>query len=109
MSNPERRATNRFRLLLRLLPPEFRGDFGPRWSKSSLPSAKKPRAEGGPRWASGVSGGNRQKEFSPHRSRASTSHAAPGLPFALRMMRKTSASPRRDNRLGLGIGANTAS
>jgi hypothetical protein len=28
MTEPERRTTKRFRLLLRLLPAEFRGDFG---------------------------------------------------------------------------------
>jgi hypothetical protein len=29
MTEPERRTTKRFRMLLRLLPAEFRGDFGP--------------------------------------------------------------------------------
>ena len=29
MTEPQRRATKRFRLLMRLLPAEFRGDYGP--------------------------------------------------------------------------------
>ncbi len=29
MTEPERQTTKRFRMLLRLLPAEFRGDFGP--------------------------------------------------------------------------------
>src|SRR6266436_2078854 len=47
MTEPERRATKRFRMLLRLLPAEFRGDFGPEMEQVFVELREEAAREGG--------------------------------------------------------------
>jgi putative ABC transport system permease protein len=108
MTEPERRATQRFRMLLRLLPAEFRGDYGPEMEQVFTDQREEAAREGGKMgiwrlwWetAKGIFTTAPREHLSMLRQDSS---------FALRMMGKnlgfTIASIIV---LGLGIGANTA-
>ena len=47
MTDPERRITKRYRMLLRLLPSEFRGDFGPEMEQVFVEQREEAAREGG--------------------------------------------------------------
>jgi len=47
MTEPERRTTKRFRMLLHLLPAEFRGDFGPEMEQVFVEQREEAAREGG--------------------------------------------------------------
>jgi putative ABC transport system permease protein len=108
MTQPERRATNRFRMLLRLLPAEFRGDFGPEMEQVFVAQREEAALEGGKMgiwrlwWetAKGIFTTAPREHLSMLRQDSS---------FALRMMRKNLGfTIAAIIVLGLGIGANTA-
>ncbi len=80
MTEPERPATKRYRMLLRLLPAEFRGDFGPEMEQVFVEQREEAAREGG-KWASGASGGKLPKEFSPP-PRASISPCCAKIQFS---------------------------
>jgi hypothetical protein len=65
MTEPERRTTKRFRMLLRLLPAEFRGDFGPEMEQVFVEQREEEMPILPPSRAAGVSGGKPPKESSP--------------------------------------------
>ncbi|MCU1240735.1 MAG: hypothetical protein JWO71_1461 [Candidatus Acidoferrum typicum] len=108
MTEPERRATNRFRMLLRLLPAEFRGDFGPEMEQVFVAQREEAAREGGKMgiwrlwWetAKGIFTAAPREHLSMLRQDSA---------FALRMMRKNLGfTIAAIIVLGLGIGANTA-
>src|SRR5258705_13528973 len=108
MTEPERRTTTRFRLLLRLLPAEFRGDFGPEMEQVFIDQREEAAREGSKMaiwrlwWQppKGIFTPPPPKHLSMLRQDST---------FALRMTRKNLAFPiAAIIVLGLGIGANTA-
>src|SRR4029077_10447343 len=108
MTEPERRTTKRFRMLLRLLPAEFRGDFGPEMEQVFVEQREEAVREGGKMgiwrlwWetAKGIFTTAPREHLSMLRQDSS---------FALRMMRKNFGfTLAAIIVLGLGIGANTA-
>jgi len=108
MAEPERRTTKRFRLLLRLLPAEFRGDFGPEMEQVFIDQREKAAREGSKMgiwrlwWetAKGIFTTAPREHLSMLRQDST---------FALRMMRKNLGfTIAAIIVLGLGIGANTA-
>src|SRR6266851_5208917 len=108
MTEPERCATKRFRMLLRLLPAEFRGDFGPEMEQVFVELREEAAREGGKMgvwrlwWetAKGIFTTAPREHLSMLRQDSS---------FALRMMRKNLGfTIAAIIVLGLGIGANTA-
>jgi len=108
MTEPERRATKRFRMLLRLLPAEFRGDFGPEMEQVFVELREEAAREGGKMgvwrlwWetAKGIFTTAPREHLSMLRQDST---------FALRMMRKNLGfTIAAIIVLGLGIGANTA-
>jgi putative ABC transport system permease protein len=108
MTEPERRATQRFRMLLRLLPAEFRGDYGPEMEQVFIDQREEAAREGGKigiwrLWwetAKGIFTTAPREHLSMLRQDSS---------FALRMMGKNLGfTIAAIIVLGLGIGANTA-
>src|SRR6202790_3034909 len=108
MTEPERRPTKRFRMLLRLLPAEFRGDFGPEMEQVFVEQREEAAREGGKMgiwrlwWetAKGIFTTAPREHLSMLRQDST---------FALRMMRKNFGfTLAAIIVLGLGIGANTA-
>jgi putative ABC transport system permease protein len=108
MTEPERRTTKRFRTLLRLLPAEFRGDFGREMEQVFVEQREKAEREGGKMgvwrlwWetAKGIFTTAPREHFSMLRQDST---------FALRMMRKNFGfTVTAIIVLGLAIGANTA-
>ena len=108
MTEPERRATKRFRMLLRLLPAEFRGDFGQEMEQVFVELREEAAREGGKMgvwrlwWetAKGIFTTAPREHLSMLRQDST---------FALRMMRKNLGfTIAAIIVLGLGIGANTA-
>jgi putative ABC transport system permease protein len=108
MTEPERRATKRFRMLLRLLPAEFRGDYGPEMEQVFVEQREEAAREGGKMgiwrlwWetAKGIFTTAPREHLSMLRQDST---------FALRMMRKNLGfTVAAIVVLGLGIGANTA-
>jgi len=108
MTEPERRTTRRFRMLLRLLPAEFRGDFGPEMEQVFIDQREEAAREGGKMgiwrlwWetAKGIFTTAPREHLSMLRQDST---------FALRMMRKNfDFTLAAIIVLGLGIGANTA-
>jgi putative ABC transport system permease protein len=108
MTDPVRRTTQRFRMLLRLLPAEFRGDFGPEMEQVFIEQrAEAERREGKMgMWrlwwetAKGIFSTAPREHLSMLRQDSA---------FALRMMRKNLGfTIAAITVLGLGIGANTA-
>src|SRR6266851_5135604 len=108
MTEPERCATKRFRMLLRLLPAEFRGDFGPEMEQVFVELREEAAREGGKMgvwrlwWetAKGIFTTAPREHLSMLRQDST---------FALRMMRKNLGfTIAAIIVLGLGIGANTA-
>jgi putative ABC transport system permease protein len=108
MTEPERRTTKRFRMLLRLLPAEFRGDFGPEMEQVFVEQREEAAREGGKMgiwrlwWetAKGIFTTAPREHLSMLRQDST---------FALRMMRKNFGfTLAAIIVLGLGIGANTA-
>jgi len=108
MAEPERRTTKRFRMLLRLLPAEFRGDFGPEMEQIFIDQREEAAREGGKMgiwhlwWetAKGILTTAPREHLSMLRQDST---------FALRMMRKNFGfTLAAIIVLGLGIGANTA-
>src|SRR6266436_4589678 len=108
MTEPERRATKRFRMLLRLLPAEFRGDFGPEMEQVFVELREEAAREGGKMgvwrlwWETA-------KGIFTTAPREHLSMLSQDSTFALRMMRKNLGfTIAAIIVLGLGIGANTA-
>jgi putative ABC transport system permease protein len=107
MTEPQRRATKRFRMLLRLLPADFRGDFGPEMEQVFVAQREEAAREGKMGvwrlwWetAKGIFTTAPREHLSMLRQDSS---------FALRMMRKNLGfTLAAVIVLGLGIGANTA-
>jgi putative ABC transport system permease protein len=108
MTDPERRTTKRFRMLLRLLPAEFRGDYGPEMEQVFIDQRDEAAREGGKMgiwrlwWetAKGILTTAPREHLSMLRQDSS---------FALRMMGKNLGfTIAAIIVLGLGIGANTA-
>src|SRR5712671_7966639 len=108
MTEPERRATKRYRMLLRLLPAEFRGDFGPEMEQVFVEQREEAAREGGKMgiwrlwWetAKGIFTTAPREHLSMLRQDSS---------FAWRMMRKNLGfTLAAILTLGLGIGANSA-
>ena len=108
MTEPERRTAKRFRMLLRLLPAEFRGDFGPEMEQVFVEQREEAAREGGKMgiwrlwWetAKGIFTTAPREHLSMLRQDST---------FALRMMRKNFGfTLAAIIVLGLGIGANTA-
>jgi putative ABC transport system permease protein len=108
MTEPERRTTKRFRMLLRLLPAEFRGDFGPEMEQVFVEQREEAAREGGKMgiwrlwWETA-------KGIFTTAPREHLSMLRQDSIFALRMMRKNLGfTLAAIIVLGLGIGANTA-
>jgi putative ABC transport system permease protein len=108
MTEPERRIAKRYRMLLRLLPAEFRGDFGPEMEQVFVEQREEAAREGGKMgiwrlwWetAKGIFTTAPREHLSMLRQDSF---------FALRMMRKNLGfTIAAIIVLGLGIGANTA-
>jgi len=108
MTEPERRTTKRFRMLLRLLPAEFRGDYGAEMEQVFMDQHGEAEREAGKMgvlrlwWetAKGIFTTAPGEHLSMLRQDSS---------FALRMMRKNIGfTIAAIIVLGLGIGANTA-
>src|SRR5712671_7939770 len=108
MTEPERRATKRYRMLLRLLPAEFRGDFGLEMEQVFVEQREEAAREGGKMgiwrlwWetAKGIFTTAPREHLSMLRQDSS---------FAWRMMRKNLGfTLAAIVVLGLGIGANSA-
>ena len=108
MTEPEHRTTKRFRMLLRLLPAEFRGDYGPEMEQVFIEQREEAAREGGKMgiwrlwWetAKGIFTTAPREHLSILRQDST---------FALRMMRKNLGfTIAAIIVLGLGIGANTA-
>jgi putative ABC transport system permease protein len=108
MTEPQRRATNRFRMLLRLLPAEFRGDFGLEMEEVFVAQHQEAAREESKigiwrLWwetAKGIFTTAPREHLSMLRQDSA---------FALRMMRKNLGfTVAAIIVLGLGIGANTA-
>src|SRR6202030_3563012 len=108
MTERQGRTTKRYRLLLRLLPAEFRGDFGPEMEQVFIEQREEAAREGGKMgiwrlwWetAKGIFTTAPREHLSMLRQDAG---------FALRMMRKNLGfTIAAIVVLGLGIGANTA-
>jgi putative ABC transport system permease protein len=108
MTEPEGRTTKRFRMLLRLLPSEFRGDYGPEMEQVFIEQREEAAREGGKigiwrLWwetAKGIFTTAPREHLSMLRQDSI---------FALRMMRKNLGfTIAAIIVLGLGIGANTA-
>jgi len=108
MTEPERRTTKRFRMLLRMLPAEFRGDFGPEMEQVFVEQREEAACEGGKvgiwrLWWETVKG------IFTTAPREHLSMLRQDSIFALRMMRKNLGfTIAAIIVLGLGIGANTA-
>jgi len=108
MTEPQRRSTNRFRMLLRLLPAEFRGDFGPEMEQVFVAQHEEAAREEGKLgiwrlWWETVKG------IFTTAPREHLSMLRQDSAFALRMMRKNFGfTIAAIIVLGLGIGANTA-
>jgi len=108
MTDPERRITKRYRMLLRLLPAEFRGDFGPEMEQVFVEQREEAAREGGKMgiwrlwWETA-------KGIFTTAPREHLSMLQQDSTFALRMMRKNFGfTIAAIIVLGLGIGANTA-
>src|SRR5690349_8411461 len=108
MTNPQRRTTNRFRLLLRLLPAEFRGDFGSEMEQVFVAQHEEVAREEGKMgvwrlwWETA-------KGIFTTAPREHLSMLYQDSTFALRMMRKNLGfTLAAIIVLALGIGANTA-
>jgi putative ABC transport system permease protein len=108
MTEPERRTTKRFRMLLRMLPAEFRGDFGPEMEQVFVEQREEAAREGGKMgiwrlwWETA-------KGIFTTAPREHLSMLQQDSTFALRMMRKNFGfTIAAIIVLGLGIGANTA-
>jgi len=108
MTEPERRTPKRFRMLLRLLPAEFRGDYGPEMEQVFVDQREEAAREGGKigiwrLWwetAKGIFTTAPREHLSMLRQDST---------FALRMMSKNLGfTIAAIMVLGLGIGANTA-
>jgi putative ABC transport system permease protein len=107
MTEPEHRTTKRFRMLLRLLPAEFRGDYGPEMEQVFIEQRQEAAREGKMGiwrlwWetAKGIFTTAPREHLSMLRQDSS---------FAVRMMRKNLGfTIAAIIVLGLGIGANTA-
>ena len=107
MTEPERRTTKRFRMLLRLLPAEFRGDFGPEMEQVFVEQREEAEREGHigiwRLWWETLKG------IFTTAPREHLSMLQQDSGFALRMMRKNLGfTIAAIIVLGLGIGANTA-
>src|SRR3981189_3113999 len=108
MTEPERRTTKRFRMLLPLLPAEFPGDFGPEMEQVFIDKREEAAGEGSKMgiwrlwWetAKGIFTTAPREHLSMLRQDSG---------FALRIMRKNLGfTIAAIVVLGLGIGANTA-
>jgi putative ABC transport system permease protein len=107
MTEPERRATKRFRTLLRLLPAEFRGDYGSEMEQVFIEQREEAALEG----KMGVLRlwWETAKGIFTTAPREHLSMLHQDSNFALRMMRKNLGfTIAAIIVLGLGIGANTA-
>src|SRR5215470_10272736 len=108
MNDPASRSTNRFRMLLRLLPDEFRGDFGPEMEQIFAEQRADAERRGDRMsvlrlWWDTVKG------VFTTAPREHLSMLRQDSSFALRMMRKNLGfTIAAIVVLGLGIGANTA-
>ncbi len=108
MTEPERRTTKRFRLLLRLLPAEFRGDFGPEMEQVFV-EQREEAARGGGKMGVWRLWWETAKGIFTTAPREHLSMLRQDSTFALRMMRKNLGfTLAAIIVLGLGIGANTA-
>ena len=108
MTEPQRRDKQRFRMLLRLLPAEFRGDYGPEMEQVFVEQREEAAREGGKMgiwrlwWET-------TKGIFTTAPREHLSMLRQDSSFALRMMRKNFGfTLAAIIVLGLGIGANTA-
>ncbi len=108
MSDPTPRATHRFRMLLRLLPAEFRGDFGPEMEQV-FTEQRAEAARRGDKMSIWRLWWETAKGIFSTAPREHLSMLRQDSTFALRMMRKNMGfTIAAIVVLGLGIGANTA-
>src|SRR5712675_1522162 len=108
MTETERRTTKRFRLLLRLLPAEFRGDFGPEMEQVFI-DQREEAARDGSKMGIWRLWWETAKGIFTTAPREHLSMLRQDSTFALRMMRKNLGfTIAAIIVLGLGIGANTA-
>src|SRR5712692_6459141 len=108
MTEPERRTTKRYRMLLRLLPAEFRGDFGPEMEQVFI-EQREEAARGGGKMGVWRLWWETAKGIFTTAPREHLSMLRQDSIFALRMMRKNFGfTLAAIIVLGLGIGANTA-
>jgi len=107
MTEPERRTTKRFRILLRMLPAEFRGDYGPEMEQVFIDQREEAAREG--KMSIWRLWWETAKGIFTTAPREHLSMLRQDSTFALRMMRKNLGfTLAAIIVLGLGIGANTA-